>query len=273
MPDGLVQVADIANIEEQVIVEEILGLAYRNYKLRELCREIQMEVLHAEVWIGTKMGGSEKVGELVEAELKHTDFSKIEFDLWKNVVHFAVSKEAQLRHAVVNVYDLHAEKAGKELAKMENSQIATALSAATNTVAGSDWGNSANDPSVDVTEAIAQLEEDDQGFEADALVLSPRQHAKLVSNANVRKQLERGVVAEKGKLESYAGLPIIKDAAISAGEAYVLDTSEPAMVIGTGPEVIEEYSGQGRFFDGFALGVFIQPLIVQDSAIRKITGI
>ena len=82
---------DISAIEAQVVMEEVLGLARPRYTLRNVCRIIPMVKLVANFDVATKLTGQEKVPPMVEAEISAEDYSRVAFDLWKNVVHVVVS--------------------------------------------------------------------------------------------------------------------------------------------------------------------------------------
>lgn len=267
----LIESGDITELEREVIVETILGLAKKNYNLRKVCRVIQMPELHAKIRIATSMSGTPKVEEGVEAPLKSQSYTSVTFDLWKNVVHFAITKEAELKSSV-DVWRMHAEDAARELAKMENDQIAAEMLNAS-TISGSDWGVDTNDPLDDIMAAMAVIENSEQGFTADYIVMHPLVYADLVSNQNVRDALERGTVIRTGELATIAGLKILRDKSLDTTSAYVLDSNAPALVLGEGPEVSEEYTGKGSFVRGIAIAKFIQPKLLQSGAIRRITGV
>lgn len=267
----LIQSENISELEREVIVEQILGLAKKDYNLRQLCRVIPMKELHAKIRFATSLTGTEKVGEGVEAPLKNQSYSTLTFDLWKNVVHFAITKEAEF-NANENIWQMHATDAARELAKMENDQIATEMHTAV-AIAGNDWGNDDNDPTDDIMAAMVAIENTDKGFTADTLVVHPLVHADLVSNDNIYNKLERGTLVKEGEMSSILGLKILKDRALNSTEAIVMDTKAPALVLGEGPDESEEYSGQATFTNGIAIAKWLEPKIVQDGAIRRLTNV
>ncbi len=71
-----------------------------------------MDTLTARVDITTKLAGQEKVPPLVEAELSGQSYTAVEFDLWKNVVHIAVSDEARRARtgSVLEVWEREIER-------------------------------------------------------------------------------------------------------------------------------------------------------------------
>lgn len=267
---GFVGVDEIANIEAKVVVSEVLGLAARKYNLRQMCKTIKVNNLVGDVPIATKLTGSPKVPEYVEAKISNEAYSKVVFDLWKNVVHVAISAEAQ-KKAAYDVLKLHVDDAARELAKMENDQIATVFETGT-ALAGSDWGG-ANDPSDDVMAAIAAIEALDKGYEATHLAMHPLVYADLVSNEEVKKYLALGSVVTSGTLPEFVGLKVIRDSALTSTKAIVMAQAAPAVLLGDGPEMVEEYSGGPAFYNGYAIAKFIEPKMVQSDAIIVLTGV
>jgi hypothetical protein len=268
---GLIGIDNITDIEARVIVSEVLGLANRKYNLRKLTRVITMDQLIGDVPVATKLVGSTKVPEFVEARLSSQSYTKLSFNLWKNVVHVAISREAQ-RRARYDVLQMHVQDAARELAKMENDQIATALETTTNTLAGSDWGLS-NDPASDIMAAQAQIESLELGFNANYIAMHPLVYADLVTNELVKKYMSLDSVARTGNLPEFCGLPIIRDPALTNTIALVVSTEAPAVVLGDGPSMVEKYTGGPAFYDGYAIAKFLEPKIVQSSVIVKITGV
>lgn len=267
----LITTTTISNLEKEVIVEEIFGLAKKQYNLRQLCRVIPMKELHATLRIATSLTGTPKVGEGVEAPLKSQSYTTVTFDLWKNVVHFALPVESELRSAV-DVIRLHTEDAARELAKMENDQIAAEIQNAPD-LAGSDWGVGTNDPIDDILAAKIQIMDNDQGYSPDVIAMHPLVYGDLVANDKIVNSLERGSVTVTGQLERIAGLKIVVDRALPSTSAFVIDTKAPALILGDGPEVTEDYAGRGSFLKGFAVAKFLEPKLILSSAIVELTNV
>ena len=80
---SLVSVTDIADIKSSTILSEVLGLARPQYTLTNACRIIPSDSLEFSIDVATKLSASEKVPELVEADLKKNTYSRTAFDLWK----------------------------------------------------------------------------------------------------------------------------------------------------------------------------------------------
>ena len=198
----LIQPGDVAGIEAVTILDEVLGLASPQYVLRQVCRPVRMDSLTARVDIATKLAGQERVPSLVEAELSAQSYTTVEFDLWKNVVHIAVSDEAR-RKAAHDILGLHASDAARDLARMENKQVAEELATAAD-VAGSDWGNAANNPYEDIVGAITTIE--GGGYPVDFVAADPLVWADFLSNPFVKGTM-RGVQYPAGRVFPVPGLP------------------------------------------------------------------
>lgn len=270
----LVDVSDISSIEAQVILDEVLGLARPQYRLRQVCREIRMDHLTMRVDIATALTGQEKVPELVEAEISAQSYSTVDFDLWKNVVHVVLSDEA-VKKAAHDVLRLHVQDAAKELARMENSQIATELETATG-VSGNDWGNSSNNPFDDITGVITTIE--GNGYEPDFMALDPYAWSKFITNPNVRDLVHAGIaqVGAAGGQFTLPGYPTIKvvvDNALTNTIAIIGDSKAPACVLGVGPTEAAQYRNEKAGYTAYIIRQWLQPELVISGAIRKLTGI
>lgn len=256
-------------MKARLIIEEVLGLARPQYTLRQVCRTIAMNNLTAKIPVATQLAGVAKVPELVEAPLSAQAYTELEFDLWKNVVHIAISREAQFK----GQYDLmrmNVEDAAKALAKMENDQIATIMVGATD-ITGADWSADTNNPIDDIKQAVTAIQ--DLAYNPDYIVMDPVTYGDLISNSNITDVLERGTVAETGRLPAIFGLKIMVDVAVTDDTAIIIDSKAPAIMMGTGPTMVEKYTGQAAFFDGYAMGKFLEPKLVLADAIRELTGV
>jgi hypothetical protein len=272
---------DISAIEAQVVMEEVLGLARPRYTLRNVCRVIPMVQLVANFDIATKLTGQEKVPPMVEAEISAEDYSRVAFDLWKNVVHVVVSDEARMKPSH-NVLALNTEDAGKELPRMENKQIAELLASATE-VAGSDWGARTtppindNDPFADVTGVMATLES--TGYYVDFMVMHPLGWADFITNSYVKDLVHAGIarVGPAGGEFTLPGFPTVRcytDYGCTPNTSAFLGSSQaPAIVLGNGPTESARYRNEKAGYDAFIIRQWLQPQIVLSAAIRELTGV
>ena len=267
----LIQPGDVAGIEAVTILDEVLGLASPQYVLRQVCRPVRMDSLTARVDIATKLAGQERVPPLVEAELSAQSYTTVEFDLWKNVVHIAVSDEAR-RKAAHDILGLHASDAARDLARMENKQVAEELATATD-VAGSDWGNAANNPYEDIVGAITTIE--GGGYPVDFVAADPLVWADFLSNPFVKGTM-RGVQYPAGRVFPVPGLPGVtgySDGALPDTVAYVGSRAAPALVFGEGPTEAARYRDEKAGYDAYVIRQWLQPELVLGDAIRELTGV
>jgi len=267
----MIQPGDVSGIEAVTILDEVLGLAAPQYVLRQVCRPVRMDSLTARVDVATKLAGQEKVPPLVEAEISGQSYTAVDFDLWKNVVHIVVSDEAR-KKAAHDVLGLHASDAARDLARMENKQVAEELVGATD-VAGSDWGNTANNPYEDVVGAIAAIE--GNGYPVDFMAADPLVWADFLSNPFVRGTMQ-GVQYPAGKVFQVPGLPGVtgySDGALPDTVAYVGSRSTPALVFGEGPTETARYRDEKAGYDAYVIRQWLQPELVLADAIRELTGV
>jgi hypothetical protein len=267
----LIQPSDISGVEAVTILDEVLGLAGPQYVLRQVCRPVRMNALTARVDVATKLTGQEKVPPMVEAELSGENYTAVDFDLWKNVVHIAVSDEAR-KKAAHDILGLHASDAARDLSRMENKQVAEALSGATD-IAGSDWGDSNNSPYEDIVGAITTIE--GNGYPADFIAADPLIWADFFSNDYVKGTMQ-GVQYPGGKVFPVPGLPGItgySDGALTDTVAYVGSKAAPSLVFGEGPTEAARYRDEKSGYDAYIIRQWLQPQLVLGDAIRELTGV
>lgn len=192
----MMMVEDISNVTATVVLKELLGLARVQYRMRELCKVVQMPHLVADIRTATDYTGSEAVPELVEADIKSQAYTKASFNLWKNVVHLAVSVEAELK-SDINIMSLQISSAAKELARMENSQIVTEIEANATSGTGYSWSDKTNgvsdhDPVYDLLQAENTIY--GYGYEANKVAMNHTQYVDAVTNTHITSLLERGTI-------------------------------------------------------------------------------
>ena len=262
---------DISAIEAVTILDEVLGLARPQYVLRSVCRPVRMDALTARVDIATAFAGNEKVPPLVEAEIVAEAYSAVDFDLWKNVVHVAISDEAR-KKAAHDILGLHVSDAARDLARMENKQIDEALDGATD-VAGADWGDTTKNPYNDIVAVMTTIE--GAGYPVDAIVAHPLVWGDFFSNPFVKGQLQ-GQVMPGGRVFSVPGLPGVtgySDFSCLNTIAFVLSRAAPALVLGEGPTEAARYRDEKAGYDAYIIRQWLQPKLVLAGAIRELTGV
>lgn len=262
---------DISAIEAVTILDEVLGLAVPQYVLRNVCRPVRMDSLTARVDIATALAGKEKVPPLVEAEIVAEAYTDVDFDLWKNVVHVAISDEAR-KKAAHDILGLHVSDAARDLARMENKQVDEALDGATD-VAGTDWGTSTNNPYADIVGVMGTIE--GAGYPVDSIVAHPLVWGDFFGNPFVKGQLH-GQVMPGGRVFSVPGLPGVtgySDFSCLNTIAFVLSRAAPALVLGEGPTEAARYRDEKAGYDAYIIRQWLQPKLVLAGAIRELTGV
>lgn len=277
---------DISSVEAATILDEVLGAARPLTKLRGICRPMRMDHLAARVDIATGLTGQEKVPSMVEAEIASQSYSAVEFDLWKNVVHVVVSDEAAKKSAH-DILALHVGDAARDLARMENKQIAEIAEACTEKVSGtaySDWGAMTTPPDSDTNpfEAIrASIEYiEGKGYEPDFMAMHPGLWGKFVTNSYVRDLVHAGVAkvgADGGvfTLPGYPSIKVITDYGLTATPTgsvgpLVGDSRAPGVVLGLGPVEAAQYRDEKAGYDAYVIRQYMEPQLVIDDAIDKI---
>ena len=277
----MIQPGDVSGVEAVTILDEVLGLAGPQYRLRQVCRLVRMDGLTARVDIATKLTGQEKVPPLVEAELAKEAYTSLDFDLWKNVVHVAISDEAR-KKAAHDILGLHVFDAARDLARMENKQVAAELPPATDVAAGGAWDamttppTSDNNPFDDLLGVFTTLE--GNGYPPEWAVMHPKVWKAFITNSYVRDLIAAGVVTvgPSGGQFTVPGWPSVKaltDHVVTPDTScYVLSSSAPAVVMGEGPTEAARYRDEKAGYDAYIIRQWLQPRLVLDDAIREITG-
>jgi len=236
---------------------------------------IRMAKLTARIDVATAYTGSEKVPPLVEAAINAQAYSKVDFDLWKNVVHVVISDEAVMK-AAHDIMALNVNDAAKELARMENKQIADEMATATE-VAGADWGTDTNDPFDNITPVLATIM--DNGYTPSHIAMHPLAWADFISNSNVQKYVQAGMLTipmeGRGKLALpiFPDLEIVVDHSLLNTSCFIVAAQAPALVLGDGPTESAKYRNEPSGYDAFIIRQWLQPKLVLAGSIREITGI
>ena len=239
--------------------------------MRNVCRVVRMPNLTARVDIATALTGVEKVPPLVEAEISAEAYTKVDFDLWKNVVHVVISDEAA-KKAAHDIIGLHTSDAAKEIARMENAQIKAVMDTATD-VAGADWGDSTKNPFNDIGGVIDTIE--GNGYSVDFIAADPLVWMDFFSNEFVRGTA-RGAELPRDKTFPVPGLPGvtgISDTALTSTSCFVGSLSAPALILGSGPTEAARYRSETKGYTAFIIRQWLQPKLVLSSAIRELTGV
>jgi len=273
-PGAVFDTSRIADITTRVVVDEVLDLAQPDLNLRDLCKIVKVPKLVGDISIAARLTGQEKVSEAESADLSNNEFSKISFDLWKNVVHVAITDESKMR-ANIDVMQISMQDAGKEIARMENKQIAEALevSGGISTIAGTDWDDDTNDPAKDIMAAQGQILNEKKGYKPDVIAMHPLTYSSLVANENVKKFMEYGTIIKDGGLPNIMGLKTVVDPYLTDGQAIVLTTKAPVCVLGIGPTEGEKIRDGRRGLNEYVIRQYLQPKLVIPDAARILTGL
>ena len=277
---------DIASIESITILDEILGRARPQYRLRGICRPIRMDSLTARIDVATALTGQEKVPALIEAEIAAESYTAVDFELWKNVVHVVISDEAA-KKAAHDLLNLHVDDAARDIARMENKQITEAAEACTEKVPGTvyaDWGamttppNSDTNPFTAIRASIEYIE--GKGYEPDFMALHPSIWGKFVTNTYVRDLVHAGIATlgrEGGRfsLPGYPTINVFTDHHLTQTPTGSLgpligDSRAPAIVLGEGPIEAARYRDEKAGYDAYIIRQYLEPQLVIDDAIDKI---
>jgi hypothetical protein len=278
--------SDISEIEAVTILDEVLGLARPQYVLRGICRPVRMDSLTARVDVATALTGQEKVPPLVEAEISAEAYTSVDFDLWKNVTHVALADEA-IKKAAHDILALHVSDAARDLARMENKQVAEEAEAnITEKVSGSaysDWGAvtsgvSDTNPFDAIGASIDYIR--GKGYSPDFVAMHPTLWRKFILNTWVRDIVHAGlgmVGATGGEftLPGYPRMAFFVDPALTETPTasvgpIVGSRSAPGMALGEGPTEAARYRNEKAGYDAYIIRQYLQPQVVLDEALDMI---
>ena len=277
----MIQPGDVASVEAVAVLDEVLGLARPQYRLRQVCRAIRMDALAARIDVATGLTGQEKVPALVEAEISAEAYSAVDFDLWKNVVHIVMSDEAR-KKAAHDILGLHVSDAARDLARMENSQIATELTGATDVAAGGAWDartsppQSDNDPFDDILGVFNTLE--GNGYPPEWAVMPLQVWKAFITNSYVKELVKAGIarlgaLGGEFSLPGYPSVRVLVDHSVTPNTScYLLSSDAPALVLGEGPTEAARYRDEKAGYDAYIIRQWLEPKLMLSAAIREITG-
>ncbi len=283
---GAVMPDDIADVQAVTILDEVYGLARVQYKLRNLCRPVRMDRLTARIDIAGIQSASRKVPPMVEADIMSPDWSKVDFDLWKNVGHVVIADESGMK-AAHDLMTIQVTDAARALAYAENEDIKDELETnITEKVAGTpylDWGAfaagvSTNDPMLQIQASIAYIE--GQGYPPDFLAMHPTLWNKFITNTWIRDLVHSGILqlAASGATFSLPGWPTIEifvdwgltETPTGAIGPIVGSRAAPGAVLGEGPWMAEKYRNVPAGYDAYVIRQWLEPKITLNAALDMI---
>lgn len=283
---GAVMPDDISDIEAVTILDEVYGLARPQYKLRGICRPIRMDKLTARIDVATALTGQRKVPPMVEANIAAEAYTKVDFDLWKNVTHVVISDEAGLK-AAHDIMALHTADAARDLSRMENADVADVAEAnITEKVSGtvySDWGArtsgvSDTDPMLAIQASMAYIE--GQGYPVDFLAMHPTLWNKFITNTWIRELVHAGILelAKTGGNFTLPGWPTVEifvdwsltETPTASIGPIVGSRAAPGLVLGDGPIMAEKYRNVPAGYDAYVIRQWLEPKVSLDAALDMI---
>lgn len=215
---------------------------------------------------------------MVEAEVSAEAYTRVAFDLWKNVAHVVISEEAA-KKAVHDIMALNTADAARELPRMENKQIAEEAETATAT-SGGDWGlmttppDSDNNPFDDIIPKLGEIET--AGYQPNMIAMHPLVWGEFIVNTFVRDLVHAGMVdliTGRISLPGFPTVQVITDYALTNTICLVLSTTAPALVMGEGPTEAAKYRSEPAGYSAFIIKQYLQPQLILADAIDRLTGV
>lgn len=278
---GIVTLADVEEIEAQVILDEVLGRARPFYNLRKICRIIPMDELVCTIDIASGLTVQRKVAPLEEATISKETYISVDFDLWKNVGHVVVSDEAGMkaRHPIFNE---SINECGRDLARVENldikDSVETEITEKVSSATYSDWGAvtsgvSNTNPFTSIIAKINYIQS--KGYQPDFMAMHNTLFGKFIQNTYVRDLVHAGMatLSANGGAFSLPGYPTIRIITDFALTETPTSTVGPvigwsgAVVLGKGPTMAAKYRNEKAGYDAYIIRDWLQPKVVLDEAL------
>lgn len=276
---GITDSNSVSDIKSIVVLNEVLSKGWRQYNMEKTVRKVPMPDLTGKVdYISSKLAAQQKVGELVSADIDGSAYTRVAFDLWKNVVHIAKSFEAQ-KKSFHNIMSIDIEQASRGLASARNEQIVTVIEAADAGASGGDWGAASTtgqsdiDPMVNIQ--IANDVINTGGFVPNIIAMGPLAWQEYQSNSFTQETAQRWnqkAGTTEVALPGFPTLQVIIDTGMTATIALIADTQEWG-ILGEGPTEIAKYRNEAAGYDAWIIRDYLEILEINDVAIEKLTGV
>jgi hypothetical protein len=281
---------DPGTVDAEIILEEMFGYAWPQYALFDNMRVHTEDKIRFTARVATKFTGQEKIDRLVESTVTQSTYADVDFALWKNSCHVAKADESMLEasHPIMN---LDIENASRDISRMRDSQIVTAIEAATNSSAGSSWCDMTtapyndNDPWTDVDTAVVAIE-DTNGWSTDVMYFTRKGWSCFARNTYVKDVVDIQYVNIGDNVDQAASrvfylthkaigtqLKVVISTLMTAGEAILQDSTAPGFMIGKGPTIAEKYRVPTKAMDGYIVWDYLEPKEVVAGAAYELTGL
>ena len=234
----------MADLRAENVSKIVTGFALQEYRFKSLCMQKKSnswkESYHVETaadltasGTGSSVRGTPRLAKFKYGEVSWTESSA-------RLEKFAMEGVISWEDAVTNEIDVIARtllRVGRAVAKAVDDQIYSVVRQATNSVAitaGYEWDSTTlanRDPIQNILDAIKEIQTDNYDpYKNGFLLLSPKDFANLMGNANVRNagQFWTSDVTKNGRVGRILGLTIVVSPSVTADEALVIIAKEAA---------------------------------------------
>lgn len=281
---------DAGTVDAELILEKLYGYAWPQYPLFSNIAVETRDVIKFTARVATKFTGSEKVKRLEEPTVQESTYADIDFALWKNAAHVMKADESTLE-ASHDIMGADEKNASRDIERMRETQIVTALQAATNSSAGTDWGlmttppNNDFDPGADFDTALTAIE-DTNGWDCDAVYLHRKGWSELTRNTYTKDSVDIQYVNVGGSTNMAQSrvftlshktmgksLKVVVSTGITNSEAIFQDSTAPGFMVGKGPMIAEQYRLPTKAGSGYVIWDYLEPKEVVAGAAYEFTTI
>jgi len=260
---GIIQINDTEKVRLSTMTRYVIEHARPLYNLTNAVEILPTDQIKFSIKVAKGVYAQEEVKELEEAKIVKGDFTPVDFNVPKNVVHIVNSDEAAMQNDSneLKVYSLR--DAPGAIANSKNRLIAKILlSGSQSDDAAQDWSDPASNPYLDINTAIDKIEEKECG-QVNIMVANRKVWTAFFSNLSVKGHLV-GVNAPTYPttfpIPGLQGITGILDNHITE-DTVVLACRNKYAILAQGPVTAEQYRDVKCGYDGAIVRDYMQTKI------------
>jgi len=239
---GVTTATDISgSLDAKNIVLGVLTKQIEMSNLSQLCSQVQVPELTANIPIQTVPAGDVDLTEWETSNVNGADFSYVSFSLKKDRVKLGVSDEARYKSKAGDPLALQKQAAAQRLAYNLDSKVVTALQTTPQTGAVIGVWNSGH-PIADIGTAVAAM----RPFKADFAIMTPAVWAIYCGNADITGSAMPAPSDKENALARIPGFGIdVYVSSLLTAKTVIVGASQcPAACYGIGPVKVRQFDSE-----------------------------
>lgn len=263
-----------SDVQAKIILEELLGFARPAYTLAACCTSYPTPELVKTIGVATKGAGQRNVRPLVESKITGSAPTIVKVDCHLNEYHIVI-EDKQARQGAWDLLGNYIQDGGREMAHMQNEDIADALTGATG-VTGATWttatgGVSNNNPMTKIGTVINTLAA--LGYPATYMALNGTDWSNFLTNTHIAPMVFAGILSVKGNV-SLPGWPAVQaliDYGVTAGTAYI--GNPQGVVLSDGGTEAVKFRDERKRYTGYIIRQYLDVQIADADCVRGLNTI